>query len=222
MARLFDERIFENLFIPDAGKSYGVTHATTILAYHSAPNKKVKNIVELGCATGAVSAYLASTYQVEVFAIEKDEYLANLALRTVEKNNLSEKVHVYNVSCAEVEKVLPRESFDMVVANPPHYLSHVPSPDELRRKTRSGDFSTVEEFIEATFYLLRNKGYFVYVLSPTHLMLWIQNFLVRNLQPKIFIPVYGEASRSAVLVVLKGVKNGGFGLKIEPPLILKK
>ncbi|AEH51344.1 tRNA1(Val) (adenine(37)-N6)-methyltransferase [Pseudothermotoga thermarum] len=218
----FNENLFEGLFIADAGKSYNVTHATVVLAWSSTPNKKVGKIVELGCATGAVAAYLAKNFNVQVVGVEKEKYLAELAQETVKRNNLSDKVKIYNISCCDVKKYLPCESFDMVVANPPHNLSHVPSPDEIRRKTRTADLSTVEEFVDATFYLLRNRGYFVYVLSPNHLTFWLERFLERKLQPKTLIPVYGEKTRSAVLVVLKGVKNGGIGLKIEPPLILKK
>ncbi len=222
MKKNFDENILKDLFIPDVGKAYNVTHATTILAWYSAPNKKVKKVVELGCATGAVSAYLAKNYKVEVHAIEKEQHLTKLAMETAAKNNLLDRMHVYNISCSEVRSVLPCEKFDLVVANPPHHLSNVPSSDELRKTIRSGDFSTVDEFLDATFYLLRNRGYFVYVISPEYSMLWLQKFLERNLQPKILVPVYGEQSRSAVLLVVKGVKNGGIGLKIEPPLVLKK
>ncbi|HEY8541131.1 MAG TPA: methyltransferase, partial [Pseudothermotoga sp.] len=153
--------------------------------------------------------------------IEKDEFLFKSAQKTIEMNNLS-NMKVHNISCSQVRDFFQAESFDMVVANPPHHLTNIPSPDSLRRATRTADFQSAIEFIEATSYLLRNKGVFVYILPPTHLSFWVVEFAKRRLQPKRALPVYGVPKGNAQFVLLKGVKNGGIGLIIEPPLFLKR
>lgn len=217
----FDENLLKILKLPDVGKSYRPTHATTLLAWYSKPSKSQKKLIELGCATGAVCAYLALRYKMSVTAIEKDEFLFKSAQKTIEMNNLS-NMKVHNISCSQVRDFFQAESFDMVVANPPHHLTNIPSPDSLRRATRTADFQSAIEFIEATSYLLRNKGVFVYILPPTHLSFWVVEFAKRRLQPKRALPVYGISKGNAQFVLLKGVKNGGIGLIIEPPLFLKR
>ncbi|WP_041083403.1 tRNA1(Val) (adenine(37)-N6)-methyltransferase [Thermotoga profunda] len=217
----FDEDLLRILKLPDVGKSYRPTHATTLLAWYSKPSKSQRRLIELGCATGAVCAYLALRYKIIVTAIEKDEFLFKSAQKTIEMNNLS-NMTVHNISCSQVRDFFQAESFDMVVANPPHHLTNIPSPDSLRRTTRTADFQSAIEFIEATSYLLKNKGVFVYILPPTHLSFWVVEFTKRKLQPKKALPVYGSPKGNAQFFLLKGVKNGGIGLIIEPPLFLKR
>lgn len=218
----FDENLLKTIKLPDPGRSYRPTHATALLAWYAKPTKAQKTVIELGAATGVVSAYIALTYKRNVVALEKNRFLADLAQKTVEMNNLREKMIVYNLSCSEVTSVFKAESFDMVVANPPHHLTSIPSPDLLRSSTRSCDFQTAREFIDATGYLLRNKGTFVYILPPTHIVFWLSEFLERKLQPKRLLPIYGNPQKNAQFFLLKGVKNGGIELLVEPPIVLKR
>ncbi|MEJ5228937.1 MAG: methyltransferase [Pseudothermotoga sp.] len=218
----FDENLLKAIKLPDAGRAYRPTHATTLLAWYAKPTKSQKMLVELGAATGAISAYLALNYKCRVVAIEKDKFLASLAQRTVEMNDLQEKVIVYNLSCSEVANVFKAESFDMVIANPPHHLTSIHSPEPVRRGTRSCDFQTAREFVDATEYLLRNKGTFVYILPPTHIVFWLSEFLEKKLQPKRLLPIYGNPQKNAQFLLLKGIKNGGIELLVEPPIVLKR
>lgn len=217
----FDEDLLRTVKLPDIGKSYRPTHATTLLAWYSKPNKSQRRLIELGCATGAVSAYLALTHKVDMIAIEKDELLFKFAQKTIEINNLS-NMTVYNIACSQVHEFFQTESFDMVIANPPHHLTNIPSPNLLRKTTRTADFQTAIEFISATSYLLRNRGTFVYILPPTHLIFWVMELTKHRLQPKWFMPVYGTSKTNAQFILVKGMKNGGIGLIVEPPLFLKK
>ncbi len=217
----FHEDLLRIIKLPDVGKSYRPTHATTLLAWYSKPNKSQKRLIELGCATGAVSAYLALVHKVDVVAIEKDEYLFKFAQKTIQLNNLS-NMTVHNIACSQVRHLFQSESFDMVISNPPHHLTNVPSPDSLRRATRTADFQTATEFIDATKFLLKNGGTFVYILPPTHFSFWISEFIKHRLQPKKLLPVYGTLKASAQFILLKGAKNGGIGLVVEPPIYLRR
>jgi len=216
----FDENLLRDVKLPDAGKSYRPTHATTLLAWYSRPSKSHKKVLELGCATAAVSAYLALRYPIEVTAIEKDENLFKLAQQTVQANNLK-NITIHNITCAQVRGFFHAESFDMVIANPPHHLTNIPSPDPLRRTTRTADFQTAIEFIDATAFLLRNRGIFVYILPPMHFSFWMTEFTKRRLQPKRLVPIYGSEKSNAQFILMKGVKNGGIGMIVEPPITLK-
>lgn len=217
----FDPDLLRNVRVPDVGKDHRPTHASTLLAWYARP-KRDELVVELGCGAGVVSAYLAMNHDIVIHSIEKNELLANAARETVKLNSLERKMFVHNLSCEQVKDFFEAERFDLVISNPPHHLAGVPSPSRLRSESRSSSFEEAEAFVEATSYLLRNKGKFVFVLSCEHLMFWLGKFLERKLQPKWLVPIYGEPKRDAVLVVVKGVKNGGVGLRLEPPIVLKR
>ncbi|MCS7174149.1 tRNA1(Val) (adenine(37)-N6)-methyltransferase [Pseudothermotoga sp.] len=217
----FDPNLLRNVRVPDLGKDHRPTHASTLLAWYARP-KDGDLVVELGCGIGIVSAYLAMNHDIVVYSIEKNPLLADAAHETVRLNSLEGRMFVHNVSCEQVRMAFEAEKFDLVICNPPHHLTGVPSPSKLRSESRSSNLKEAETFIEATFYLLRNRGKFVFVLSCEHLMFWTKKFLERKLQPKWLVPVYGEPKRNAVLMIVKGVKNGGIGLKIEPPVVLKR
>jgi tRNA1(Val) A37 N6-methylase TrmN6 len=53
-------------------------------------------------------------------------------------------------------------------------------------------------------------------------MFWLSEFVKRSLQPKRLVPIYGDPTRDAVLTIVEGVKNGGIGLRLEPPIVLKR
>jgi len=217
----FDPDVLRCVLVPDAGREHRPTHASSLLAWYTRP-KRSDRIVELGCGTGIVSAYLAMNHDVEVHCIERNELLAKLACETVKMNSLEGRMFVHHASCAQVRELFPAEQFDIVVSNPPHHLTGMPSPSQLRRETRSIDFNEAESFVEATAYLLRNRGKFVFVLSCEYLMFWLNEFVKRKLQPKRLIPIYGDPKRNAILTIIEGVKNGGIGLRLEPPIVLKR
>lgn len=217
----FDPDLLRNVRVPDVGKDHRPTHASTLLAWYARP-KRNERVVELGCGVGIVSVYLAMNYDIVIHSIEKNELLANAAHEAVRLNSLERKMFVHNVSCERVEDFFEAESFDLVISNPPHHLTGVPSPSKIRGESRSSSFKEAEAFVEATFYLLRNRGRFVFVLSCEHLMFWLGKFLERKLQPKWLVPIYGEPKKDAVLTIVKGVKNGGIGLRLEPPIVLKR
>jgi tRNA1Val (adenine37-N6)-methyltransferase len=217
----FDPNLLIHVRVPDVGKDHRPTHASTLLAWYTKP-KKNDLVIELGCGTGIVSAFLAMNHDVSIHCIEKNQFLAELARETVRMNSLEDKMFVHNISCERVRELFSAERFDLVVSNPPHHLASVPSPSKLRSEGRSTSFSEASSFIEATAYLLKNRGKFVFVLSCEHLMFWLSEFVKRSLQPKRLVPIYGDPRRDAVLTIVEGVKNGGIGLRLEPPIVLKR
>ena len=217
----FDPDLLRHVRIPDVSKDHRPTHASTLLAWYTRP-KKNDLVIELGCGTGIVSAFLAMNHDVLVHCVEKNQFLAELARETVRMNSLENKMFIHNATCQRVKELFDAEQFDLVVSNPPHHLAGVPSPSKLRSEGRSASFDEATSFVEATAYLLKNRGKFIFVLSCDYLMFWLSEFVKRKLQPKRLVPVYGDPKRHAVLMIVEGVKNGGIGLRLEPPIVLKR
>lgn len=218
----FNPDILRGIKLKDAGKSHRPNHATSLLAWYVRLRKNTISVVELGCGSGILSVYLAKAYGVKVTGIEESALLAEVAKFSVEENRMSERVEIRNCSCAEVKSCFKAESFDAVVSNPPHHLFNVPSEDPVRRQTRTATLKTLEEFAFATSYLLRNRGEFYYVISAEHLLSWIEQFNERSLRIKNIRFAHGRFSSKAELALIRGIKNGGPGLIVEPPIFLRK
>jgi len=218
----FDDRILERFILKDIPGEHRPTHASSLLVWYSKPTKDVKKIIELGSGIGTVSIAMAKIYNVKIVGIEKEEKLYNLAKENIRLNNVEENVVFVNEDVKFVKKKFPPEEFDMLVSNPPHNLTGVTSSKSIRRSTRSGSSELIDDFIEATFYLLKNGGQFVFILSPTNFATWITKLKLKKLEPKRLCFVHGKWYKKAELVLLRGRKNGKEGLIVDPPVVLKE
>ncbi len=91
-----------------------------VLAAHIVPASGSR-ILDVGCGCGIISILLASQYQnVQIFGVEIQRGLADLAQDNVMENGLGDRVNILhgdivNFSCEALGGTL-----DMVVANPPY------------------------------------------------------------------------------------------------------
>lgn len=190
------------------------THASAFLVWYSAPTKDVKRAVELGSGNGVVSLALARLYGLYVEGIELQQQLFEASQKAIELNDLQGRVAFHHLDVRDVRYRFQPESFDMVVANVPFHRGKA-SPLEERRVGRSATLELIDSFVEATAFLLRNRGTFVYVCGQELSIYLIERLTRRKLVPQrmaLFIPKPGGPVR---LVALRGKKNGGYGLVIE-------
>ncbi len=207
--------ILRSIEMVDVPKNARPTHASALLLWYSKPSSDVRTVVELGSGSGIVSIGVAKLYNRKVVGVEIDENLVELAEKSAHLNNV--EVDFIASDIEKVREIFKAESFDMVISNPPHHVGKVQSYDEIRRRSRSASIETVSVFCDAIFYLLRNRGEFVLVLSPESLMIWIDQLLKRNLQIKRM--VFFHPKDKAELVALRGRKNAKPGLIVDPPIL---
>ncbi len=190
------------------------THASALLVWYSKPTKDIKTVVELGSGTGIVTFALAKLYDLKVDGIELQKELFELSLKGIELNDLSGKVRLYNIDVRDIRKHFKAETYDMIVSNMPFHIGKE-SMDKVRKTTRSGSFELVESFIDSASYLLRNKGEFVFVISPKILIPFINTLTSKRLNPQYVCIFLGRENSNAKLVLLRGKKNGGMDLTIH-------
>ena len=95
------------------------------------PNTKV---IDLGTGTGILPILLsAKTKASKIVGIEIQEDVANMANRSVELNNLQNRLEIICENIKNLKNVYETNSFDAIVTNPPYKTS-----DRLydRRKNR--------------------------------------------------------------------------------------
>lgn len=197
-------------------KSHKPTHASAFLVWYSKPTSDVKSVVELGSGTGVVAFSLAKLYNVDVIGVELQRELYNLSIEGIRLNNLDGKVHFLNADVRDIGSVLKPESFDMVVCNLPFHVGKE-SADDIRRISRSSNLVLVNVFVEAATYLLRNRGTFVFVTAPKILVPLMDALSKERLIVQRMCFFHGTLDKNAKLVALRGKKNGGHEVIVDPP-----
>jgi len=192
------------------------THASAFLVWYSKPTSAIEHVVELGSGTGMVAFALAKLYNLRVEGIEIQKELYEHALDGAKLNGVEDRVSFNNVDVRDVRKHYKAETFDMVVSNFPFNIGKE-SQDKIRKITRNADFQLIEDFISAGAYLLKNRGTFVFVFTPVIFLKVVKLLSKHNLTIQRMCFLHGTPEKEAKLMVIRGKKNGGQNLIVDPP-----
>ncbi len=198
------------------------THASVVLgAYPLAIN--VKKALEFGCGNAVSSLIMALNNRCieRMVAVDIDEIACLSAREFIEVNGLTDKIEIVNERVSEIPKILGYESFDFVFFNPPFHIGGKVSTNERRFTERNTD--VFEEFVESSAKVLKNGGYFRFVIAPALLLKAFHVLEQWKLTPKWFVPIYGKENADSKLVLVEGIKKGKTGgFKIKPPIFLNE
>ena len=137
---------------------------------------------------------------------------------SIEANNLTGKVKVWEHDLKDIKSLCPTESMDLVVANPPYRNSgkeRLIGTAACHEKTAS-----LEDFFRAAAYAVRSRGRFALVQLPERFTESMELALRFKLQPKKLQWVHSFLDKPAWIFLMEMAKGGSYGLEVLPPLIL--
>ena len=221
-----DDLQIDNLKIiqnPD-GFCFGID--SVILSDFAKDMKKNSSVIDLGTGTGIISFLLiAKTKLKNIVGVEVQPEVADMASRSIELNKLEEKFQIINCDIKDILKNIKRESFDVVVTNPPYKKINTGGKNENEKKliSRHEILADIFDFIETAKKILKDKGTLYMVHRPERLSDIMYGLYQNKIKPKKIRFVYSkEDSNEAKLVLIKAVKNGGDFLQVEKPLYIYK
>ncbi len=189
--------------------------------------KPKETVLDLGAGCGIVGLlllFLDPTDTVKVTALELQDSLAKLIEKNINVNDFSSKAHVIAGDATNIKELLPAESFSKVVCNPPFYSrgSGRENIEEEIRIARHQTSETLDNFINAAYYAVKNKGSanFIYParkLSEITVAAVKKNFSIKRIRPIYSYPHEGLAAK---LVFIECIKNGNSECEIESPFYL--
>ena len=183
--------------------------------------KKNSKVIDLGTGTGIISILLAEKTELKsIIGIEIQEKMAKMAMRSVNLNNLEEKVKIINEDIKSLKNIFEGETFDAVVTNPPYKKENTGLQNKNKGKliSRHEIKCNLEDIIRTAFYLLKNSGEFYMVHRPERLIDIAYYMRKYNIEPKIIKFVHPKKDKAPNLILVKGIKNAKPFLKIEEPL----
>ena len=81
----------------------------------------LKKIIDLGTGNAPIPLFLTLRTRADIYGIEIQEEIYDLAKRSVELNNLENQITIINADAKEIYKTLGVSSFDVVTVNPPYF-----------------------------------------------------------------------------------------------------
>lgn len=220
---IIDDLQCNNLKIIQNDKYFKYGIDAVLLSNFVKTSKKGVKVVDLGTGTGIISILLTAKIDVEkIYSIEIQEQVADMAKRSIELNDLKEKVEILNIDLKEVDKHIEGNSIDIIVTNPPYQKNNSGLQNEVEEKkiSRHEIYCNIEDICKKSKYLLKDKGELYMVHRPERLVDVIYNLRKYNLEPKELRSVQSNTESAPVLFLLKAVKNGGSFLKNLKPLVV--
>jgi tRNA1Val (adenine37-N6)-methyltransferase len=181
-------------------------------------------IVDLGTGSGVIALCLAFREKVQVVGVEIESSLVVLAEKNLSRNagRLKGQVRLIEGDIRQIDAVLPRGKFDIVVCNPPYYqrgVGRLP-PDKGRAQARHEIKVRLDEIVAAAAQLLRRGGRLYLIHISSRLGEVFGACAETGLVPKSLCPMYWEPDAPAERILFKAVKGGTPGLEILPPRVL--
>lgn len=205
------------------GFCYGVD--SVILAdFVSKFLKGGEKIMDLGTGNAVVPMILSQKRpDIDIFGIELQKGVYNLALENVELNKLKDRITIIHSDVRREISYLD-EKFDVVCSNPPYFkkgsgvLNDMTSRMIARHETTAG----LREFFDAAFRMLKLNGIFVMIHRPDRLVDIISYARGVGIEPKEirFIKPYRNKPANLVLLMMK--KGAGSELKVNTELIVRE
>lgn len=194
-----------------------------ILANYCTIRLRDKNILEFCAGNGAVSMIMAKRTKSLITGIEIQEKLYNLALKSIEINNLTNQVKMIHDDVKEYA-LKNTDTCDLVVCNPPYFKNENLSKKNLSLEkmiARHEVMINLSDICIAAKRVLKDNGTIAMVHRTGRLIDIITEFRKNNIEPKRIKFVYENESKDSHLVLIEGQKNGkSGGLIIEKPLFL--
>lgn len=222
-----DERIddleFNGLKIIQSPSCFCFGIDAVLLSDFAKEIKKNSVVADLCSGNGIVSLLLSGKCEASKFyAVEIQQSIANMAVRSVELNNLKDKIEVLNVDLKLLPKYFENGVFDSIVCNPPYMKHNSGLVNDCEEKViaRHEVMCCLEDVINVSAKLLKNSGTFYMVHRPDRLVDIISLLRKYKLEPKVLQFVQPFVNKSPNLLLIKAVKNANAFLTMKEPLVV--
>lgn len=185
-------------------------------------NLSCKKILDIGCGNAPIPLILSTKTKAKIIGVEIQKDVYNLAIKSVEKNNLNNQIEIINEDVNNIyTKFLP-ESFDTITCNPPYFKINMDSKtndSDYKKIARHEFLLNLDQVFKIARKLLKNNGNIAIVNRPERLVEIIEIMKKNNIEPKKIQFIYPKKGIKANTILIEGTKNGKCGLKIEIPFL---
>lgn len=214
---------YKNMKIFQDTEMFNFSLDSVLLANFVSLNKNVSNILDIGCGNAPIPLILSTKTDAKITGVEIQESVYNLATKSVEINNLENKIKIINKDINILYDELESDLYDVITCNPPFFKVNQESKynDSLYKKIARHEIClNLEQLFKICKKLLKNGGVVAIVHRPDRLIDILTEMRKNNIEPKRIQFIYPKINKESNMVLVEGRKNGGVGLKILPPVYI--
>jgi tRNA1Val (adenine37-N6)-methyltransferase len=185
--------------------------------------KRRDRVVDLGTGTGIIPLLIYGKYEPqEIVGVEIQDEVAEMAERSMEFNELQDRIKIYKGDIKNCFEDLGTGSFDVVVSNPPYKKGStgIVNPGDKKAISRHEILINLDELIFTASKLLKVGGRFYVIHRPERLKDIILGLDKYKFAPKRMKFIHPTVSKKPTMVMVEAVKAGGDFLLIEEPLYI--
>lgn len=185
--------------------------------------KKGDKVLDMGTGTGIIPILMeAKTDAEHLTGLEIQPESADMALRSVQLNDLEDKISIVTGDIKEAKNLFPKASFQVITSNPPYMIGQhgLVNPHSEKAIARHEVLCTLEDVIENAAALLVPGGHFYMVHRPFRLAEIMTTLVKYRLEPKRMQLVYPYIDKEPNMVLIEAARGGKSRLHVEKPLIV--
>lgn len=187
--------------------------------------KPGETVLDLGTGTGIIPILLeAKTEASHLTGLEIQPESADMAMRSVAYNGLSDKISIVTGDIKEAGNLFGAASFDVVTCNPPYMIGQhgLSCASEAKMIARHEVLCTFEDVAAQTAKVLKPGGNFFLVHRPFRLVEIFTTLTKYHLEPKRMRLVHPYVDKEPNMVLIESSRGGKSRITVEKPLIVYK
>lgn len=220
-----DDLQYKNLKIIQNEKDFCFGIDAVLLSDFAKGIKDGSHVVDLCTGNGIIAILLSGKTNAEnIVGVEIQENIAKMAKRSIEMNNIQDRVAILNCDLKNLKDKIPAGSVDAITVNPPYKAKNSGLINERDSKTiaRHEISCTLEDIIIEVARELKSSGS-MYMIHKSERLVDILYYMRKyKVEPKRIRFIHPNSSEAPNLVLIEGVRSGGKFLKVEKPLYVYK
>lgn len=216
---MLTEEYIDGLVLLQSPEEFKLTRDALALTRFATVHRGAR-VCDLGCGVGNLLIPLAAREKnLTLDGVELRESAARLCRESLERNGLTGTIITGDLNT--VHRILPDNSYDLVVANPPYFPAGTGevSPKAAKAAARTEGTYTLERCCQAAKRLCKYGGRLAVCLRPERLPQLFGEMKAAGLEPKRLQLVQTGAEKEPNLALVEAIKGGKSGLRVLPVII---
>lgn len=183
--------------------------------------KNTTNIIDFCTGNAPIPLILSTKTRANITGVEIQKDVYNLAKKSIEINNLQDRIKILNMDVKDIAQKYESDSFDLITCNPPYFKlkeSSIINDNDIKSVARHEIYINLDDIFKVARKILKNNGTIAIVHRTDRLIDIIDCMKKNNIEPKRLQLVYPKFNKESNIVLIEGAKNGKSSLKVLPPI----
>lgn len=214
---------YSNLKIVQNDEWFKFSLDSVLLSNFTTINLRCTSIIDLCTGNAPIPLILSTRTNKKIIGVELQKDIYELALKSIDINNLSKQISIINEDVRNLEKIYGMDKFDLVTCNPPYFKvgnNSITNFNDIKALARHEISLNLDDIFLVSSKILKIGGIISMVHRPERFIEIITSMRKYGIEPKRVKFVYPKNGKDANILLIEGIKGGKVGVKIESPLYI--